>query len=290
MNNLPSTIALNPKKIYISAIIATFNGGRYILELLESIASQTHRVDEIVVCDDCSSDDTLDILQRFKLKYYYLNIKIIKNESQLGVTKNFSKAIKLSVGDLIFLADQDDIWHNNKVETMLYAYINGNSSYIISDMNIVNMEGGVEKFTWAELMENNYGISKRNIMNGCAVVATKKFFRSCLPIPPGKGHDVWFAYCAKRLKTRLFLDRPLMNYRISPQGVSSQFLVDKLNLGKNKKEQQINNNLKTLIKSGKPLMLLRIKLLMHLHFMFVAVKFKSFTRFKLTSGGKHHGK
>ena len=81
-----------------------------------------------------------------------------------------------------------------------------------------------------------------------------------------------------------------MNYRISPQGVSSQFLVDKLNLGKNKKEQQINNNLKTLIKSGKPLMLLRIKLLMHLHFMFVAVKFKSFTRFKLTSGGKHHGK
>jgi len=276
MNNLPSTNTLNSKKITISAIIATFNGEKYMLELLESIASQTHRVDEIVVCDDCSSDDTLNILQRFKLEYPDLNIKIFKNKHKLGIQKNFSKAIKLSTGDLVFLADQDDIWHNNKVQTILHAYINSNSSYIISDMNILDMAEGIKKFTWAELMENNYGIAKSHVMNGCAVAATKKFFRSCLPIPPGKGHDVWFAYCAKRLKTRLFLDEPLMNYRISSQGVSSYMFVDNLVISKNKTELQIHNDLNTLIKSKNPLLFIKTKLFMHAYFTFVKIKFKLF--------------
>ena len=276
MSKLPSTNTLNSKKITISAIIATFNGEKYVLELLESIANQTHRVDEIVVCDDCSSDDTLNILQRFKLEYPDLNIKIFKNKYQLGIQKNFSKAIKLSTGDLVFLADQDDIWHDNKVQTILNAYINSNSSYIISNMNILDMAEGIKKFTWAELMENNYGITKSHVMNGCAVAATKKFFRSCLPIPPGKGHDVWFAYCAKRLKTRLFLDKPLMDYRVNPQGLTSYVLVDNLVLSKNKKELQVHNNLNVLIKSKNPLVLIRTKLFIHTYFIFVKIKFKLF--------------
>ena len=143
-------------------------------------------------------------------------------------------------------------------------------------MNILDMTEGIKKFTWAELMENNYGITKSHVMNGCAVAATKKFFRSCLPIPPGKGHDVWFAYCAKRLKTRLFLDKPLMDYRVNPQGLSSYVLIDNLVLSKNKKELQVHNNLNVLIKSKNPLALIRTKLFMHTYFIFVKIKFKLF--------------
>jgi glycosyltransferase involved in cell wall biosynthesis len=290
MSNLPFKNNSNLEKISISVAIAAFNGEKFILELLESIASQTHKVDEIIVCDDCSTDNTIKILDTFKFKHTYLNIRIIVNRHRLGVSKNFSKAIKLSKGDLIFLADQDDIWHDNKVLTMLGAYIKGRSSYIISDMNVINITGDLQKFTWSELMENNYGINKNHVMNGCAVVANKKFFRSCLPIPYGKAHDVWFAYCAKRLKTRVFLDKPLMNYRVTLQGVSSNNFVSKLKLNKKNVDLQFNNNFKTLISTEKKLMLLMIKSLMHLHFIFVVFKFKSFENFHFIIRREYHGR
>lgn len=276
MNNSSFRDNLILDKIYISVVIATFNGEEFILKLLESVVNQTHQVDEIIVCDDCSTDSTIKILEVFKLKYPDLNIRIIVNRYQLGITKNFSKAIKTSEGDLIFLADQDDIWHNDKVHVMLHAYINNKSSYIISDMNVLNTTGELEKFTWAEFMENNYRITKSHVMNGCAVAATKKFFSSCLPVPYGKAHDVWFAYCAKRLKTRVFLDKPLMNYRVNPQGVTSYKFLDSLKLSNKGVGSQMNNNLKTLINTEDKLMLVIIKSLMHLYFIFVAIKFKLF--------------
>lgn len=276
MNNLSFKNNLNLDKISISVVIATFNGEKFILKLLESIASQTHQVDEIIICDDCSTDNTIQILEAFKLKYTYLNIRIIVNRHRLGVSKNFSKVIKLSKSDLIFLADQDDIWHDDKAQIMLDAYTKGSASYIISDMNMLNMTGDLEKFTWAKYMENNYGISKSHIMNGCAVAATKKFFRSCLPVPYGKAHDVWFAYCAKRLRTRVFLDKPLMNYRVNPQGITSYKMVDSLNISRKGVVLKFNSNLKSLVKSKNKLMLLIIKSLMHLYFISVAIKFKSF--------------
>ena len=281
MNNSSFRDNLNLDKIYVSVVIATFNGEKLILELLESIANQTHQVDEIIVCDDCSTDNTIKILEVFKLKYPYLYIRIIVNRYQLGVTKNFSKAIKLSESELIFLADQDDIWHNDKVQIMLHAYINGNSSYIISDMNILNMAGDLEKFTWVEFLQNNYGVNKSHVMNGCAVAATKKFFSSCLPVPYGKAHDVWFAYCAKRLRTRVFLDKPLINYRVHTQGITSGKILEELNLSKKNINLQINNNLKTLINVENKLMLVIIKSLMHLYFISVAIKFQSFITFLL---------
>lgn len=276
MNSSSIRNNLNFEKVSVSVVIAAFNGEKFILELLESIAKQTHQVDEIIICDDCSTDNTIKILDFFKLKYHHLNIRIILNRHQLGVTKNFSKAIKLSEGTLIFLADQDDIWHNDKVRIMLDAYVKGNSSYIISDMKVFNTTGDLEEFTWAELMENNYGITKSHVMNGCAVAATNKFLRSCLPVPHGKAHDVWFAYCAKRLKTRFFLDKPLMNYRVSPQGVSSNNFVGNLVLHDKSVGLQFNSNLKKLIKTEKALKLIVIKSLMHLHFISVAIKFKTF--------------
>jgi glycosyltransferase involved in cell wall biosynthesis len=290
MDNSLSRKDLNFKNNTVSVVIAAFNGEKFILKLLESITIQTHPVDEIIVCDDCSTDNTIKVLHDFKLKYPHLNIRIINNRSRLGVTKNFSKAIKLANSKLIFLADQDDIWHLNKVQVMSHAFANGNCSYIISDMNILNLSEGLEKFTWAELMKNNYGMSKSDLMNGCAVVATKKFFRSCLPVPYGKAHDVWFAYCAKRLKTRAFLDAPLMSYRVGPQGMTSFKFVDNLKLNKRIVEIRPNTNFKTLINQEKKIILIIIKLLMHLHFIFVVIRFRPFKLSNLTIGKQNHGR
>lgn len=99
----------------ISVALCTYNGEKYLREQLESILSQKIPVNEIVVCDDCSTDETLSILNQYKEKLPAL-FKIYKNEENLGYVKNFEKAMSLCSGEIIFLSDQDDIWDAEKVQ------------------------------------------------------------------------------------------------------------------------------------------------------------------------------
>lgn len=95
----------------ISVAMTTYNGEKYLREQLDSIMNQSVKVDEIIVCDDGSSDKTLDILKDYPAK-------VTVNCSTLGFKKNFKKAISLCRGDYIILCDQDDIWEDNKVEEL----------------------------------------------------------------------------------------------------------------------------------------------------------------------------
>ena len=101
----------------ISVALCTYNGAQFIREQLNSILCQTTNVDEIVICDDGSSDDTLSIINSYCSKTDI--IRVYQNQDKLGVSKNFQKAIDLCHGDLIFLSDQDDIWQANKVQTFV---------------------------------------------------------------------------------------------------------------------------------------------------------------------------
>ena len=102
----------------ISVAFIVYNGARYMRKQLDSILAQTHGVDEIIVCDDASSDTTKEILEEYKNKY--LNLFLLHyNNKNLGPTKNIEKAIQACTGDIILLADQDDYWEPNKVETII---------------------------------------------------------------------------------------------------------------------------------------------------------------------------
>ncbi|MDY6263405.1 MAG: glycosyltransferase [Fibrobacter sp.] len=101
----------NTKKISIA--LATYNGEKYLSELLDSLLTQTVLPDEIVVSDDCSKDNTIQILRDYSKK---LPIKVLCNESNLGVNKNFEKAVKMCSGDYILICDQDDVWLPNNIE------------------------------------------------------------------------------------------------------------------------------------------------------------------------------
>lgn len=96
-----------------SVALCTYNGEKYIKEQLDSILNQTKKVDEIIVCDDCSSDKTVEILNHYSSTNPGL-FKIYINEQNLRSVKNFEKAITLCTGDIIFLSDQDDFWVNEK--------------------------------------------------------------------------------------------------------------------------------------------------------------------------------
>lgn len=102
----------------ISVAMTTYNGAQYIIEQLDSIRLQTRKVDEIVIIDDGSRDNTMYLVRDYADKYPECRIRLEQNETNLGYKKNFQKAISLCHGDITFLCDQDDCWFENKVEKM----------------------------------------------------------------------------------------------------------------------------------------------------------------------------
>src|SRR5215467_4239016 len=98
----------------LSVALCTYNGSRFLQEQLGSIGSQSRPPDELVICDDGSSDDTVDIIKRFALNAPF-PVKLEVNASNLGSTKNFELAVSLCCGDVIALSDQDDVWDATKL-------------------------------------------------------------------------------------------------------------------------------------------------------------------------------
>lgn len=124
-----------------SVAMCTYNGAKYIREQLDSILNQSHLVDEIVICDDGSIDETIEIIKRIK-RNTAIPISIYINEPHLGVNLNFEKAIKLCQGDIIFLSDQDDIWEENKVDTIIgYFSTHEDKNVVFGDAVLINRGG-----------------------------------------------------------------------------------------------------------------------------------------------------
>ena len=100
----------------ISVAMATYNSQKYIIRQLESIKQQTKQVDEVIIQDDNSTDNTIDLIKDFINKYNLSNWKIEKNTTNIGYILTFKKAINRCIGDIIILSDHDDVWLENKVE------------------------------------------------------------------------------------------------------------------------------------------------------------------------------
>lgn len=103
----------------VSVAMATYNGANYIEEQLDSIRKQTRAVDEVIICDDCSKDQTVAIVKEYINKHQLQNNwRIDVNEKNIGYGSNFVQAIKKTTGDIIFFCDQDDIWVEHRVDIM----------------------------------------------------------------------------------------------------------------------------------------------------------------------------
>lgn len=108
----------------ISLVLSSYNGSEYIDEQLDSLRFQDRTFDEVLICDDCSTDGTYDIIRsyidRFKLEKWSVAVNAVNN----GWKVNFHKLIKHATGDLIFLCDQDDVWLPSKVSEMAFLMEN----------------------------------------------------------------------------------------------------------------------------------------------------------------------
>ncbi len=225
----------------ISIALATYNGERYLKEQLESINSQTIKPDEVIFCDDASTDSTINIIKDFKNSVPY-SCQIIKNIEKKGASVSFKRAIDFCKGDIIFFCDQDDVWMPNKIELMEKEFLNNpNIDFVISDALIVdnNLENlgytlwQQRKFNkyWQHKFLSNKEINvflKKNIITGMttAISSNLKEIGDCKP--EQVYHDAWYIYIASINNMHGSLIRePLVKYR---QHENQQFGALKKNL------------------------------------------------------------
>lgn len=127
-----------------SVIMATYNGEKYITEQLDSIRNQTLPPDEVIICDDCSSDNTRTIINEYISKYKLTGWQLYSNEKNIGFFDNFFKALRLSTGDIIYLSDQDDVWDKDKLRTFTMQFEkNTNLMMVQSDFRFIDEYGNL---------------------------------------------------------------------------------------------------------------------------------------------------
>lgn len=121
-----------------SVVMSVYNGQKYIKEQMDSLLEQTRILDEIIIIDDCSTDNTVEILKNYIEEHDCFNIRLIQNNENYGWQKNFFEGMKMATSDVIFPCDQDDIWHKDKVEKM--------SKILEDNPQIMVLEGQPHKF------------------------------------------------------------------------------------------------------------------------------------------------
>ena len=207
----------------ISVAMATYNGSKYLISQLDSIAAQTLLPEEIIICDDCSSDETIRIIKQHEL---YNIIKLNINEHRVGIVENFKKATSLcKLENFIAFADQDDIWLPTKLEKNYNALGALNSQHlpalVYSDAIFVNKNGDILNNSFM----NEMGIDKfkhnfetvlfGSLMLGCTIMFNSKMREVLLTIPTNANfnHDAWVSLASFSFGKNFFIKEPLILYR-----------------------------------------------------------------------------
>ncbi len=223
----------------ISVCIATYNGERYVREQLESILSQLPQSAdekggaEVVVADDGSTDRTLNIIQEIADP----RVKVLPQVGHLGPVYNFERALVASHGDVIFLADQDDLWLPGKVSKMIEAL--GFDGAIFSttapllavhDANVINGDGDViGESMWASRPYKSGAFANwlKNSFTGCCIAFRKELLALALPFPENLPmHDQWLGVIAERKDGVVAVPDKLISYRVHKNNATNLFAGD----------------------------------------------------------------
>lgn len=187
------------KQPLISVVMCTYNGAAFLQEQLDSIIEQTYKNVEIVICDDVSTDNTIEIVNAYCQKDS--RIKFYINEKNLGYNKNFENACRLASGEYIAFADQDDIWEIDKLHYMM-EHLWKNKSTLLVHCNSATFETGgrahIGSVKARKIFEGNdvRPILMNNQVSGHNMIIKKSLLRLALPVPVTIYYDWWFAVVA----------------------------------------------------------------------------------------------
>lgn len=210
----------------ISVCIATFNGEKYLKLQLVSILSQLDIDDEIIIIDDASTDNTIEIINSFHDE----RIKIYKNIVNIGFVKSFEKALLISKGEIIFFSDQDDFWLDNRVKIMSKKLTDSSSLLLVSQF-IPSMIQGKMLETPTVISHNNlaskYSITSiffgNSLYFGSTMCIDRKLLDTALPFKYFvKAHDIHLSIIAILLNKCIIINDILTIRTITGNNLSNR--------------------------------------------------------------------
>ncbi len=221
----------------ISIALCTYNGEFFLEEQLNSFLAQTRLPDELIICDDLSTDSTLQIIEKFSNQAPF-QVRSFVHPENIGSTRNFEQAISHCQGDFIFLADQDDYWLPEKIEMTMQEFEKNKAvGMVFTDAELVNeklqpLNRKLCDLTYQKADRNEIFFNlllKKHIVTGATMAFRKEFVEKIMPIPttiPNLIHDAWISLVIAANAEVKFIDKPLIKYRQHANqqlGIAGQF-------------------------------------------------------------------
>jgi glycosyltransferase involved in cell wall biosynthesis len=210
----------------VSIALCTHNGARYLAQQLASISTQHRTPDELVIRDDRSTDNTVDIVREFSRTAPF-PVSFTINETKLGVTNNFERTIAACSGDIIFLSDQDDYWLPAKINALAREFeIDDKVGLVFSDAVVTDAQLNslgytmwqIVKFDQKAMRRMHEGGALDHLIRRYTVTGATAAFRASLreklgTIPDVYPHDAWIALIAAACSKVVAISPPLTMYR-----------------------------------------------------------------------------
>ncbi|WP_367849433.1 glycosyltransferase family 2 protein [Rhodoferax sp. WC2427] len=219
-------------KLSISVALCTHNGARFIRDQVQSICGQSLLPEQIVVSDDASADHCVELIESTMAEWQQhsqksVQLKILRNEIPLKVTKNFEQAVMACTGDLIALCDQDDIWHADRLARMAAEFEQRPDLLLLhSNARLVDEQGlglpgslfyalEVRPFEleWIHSQRALDVFLRRNLVTGATTIFRRSLLKHALPFPKEWVHDEWLAMVAAAIGGVDVLEQPWIDYR-----------------------------------------------------------------------------
>jgi len=210
----------------ISVAMCTYNGGRFLSEQLASIAAQDRPPDELVVCDDGSLDDSHEIVKEFARRCAFAT-RLVANEKNLGSTKNFEKAISLCHGDIVAMADQDDVWYPHKLKRVETVFLESSETVgAFSDADLIDDDSRLlsqrlwNAFSFDAVEQDRFAncralevLLRHPVVTGATMAFRRELIDILFPIPSSHIHDRWISFLLAARGQFEAIRTPLMQYR-----------------------------------------------------------------------------
>ncbi|WP_336297540.1 glycosyltransferase [Gilvimarinus xylanilyticus] len=212
----------------ISVCMASCDGERFIAEQIDSILSQLSTRDELIIVDDCSQDQTLKVINSFNRDP---RLRLQQTPQRTGHVDSFAQAISLAQGEFIFLADQDDVWPEGRLERMVKAFTEPDVNVVAGNFSMIDENRRPLGPPQVRLLARYNVAPWRNILGillgrrayyGCCMAFRRPLCRELLPIPRSiESHDLWIAMVGNRQNSVKHLEESVLLKREHETNVSS---------------------------------------------------------------------
>ncbi|QEP43612.1 glycosyltransferase family 2 protein [Ectothiorhodospiraceae bacterium BW-2] len=226
-----------------AVVISTYNGAAWLAAQLDSILSQSYRLN-IVVRDDGSSDRTLNTIQNYQQNYPQ-QIRLLKEQQQrLGPMRSYSYLLEQCDAPYLFLADQDDVWHPSKAVLLLAQMHQLEQQWgqnmpllVFSDARVIDEQGRVMAASYWQhigIWPGKTSLSlayllQLNFIPGCTMLINRALAKLALPVPAtAMMHDWWLLLVAAAFGQIGVVEQPLIDYR--QHGANTVGITDRVKI------------------------------------------------------------